>query len=50
MYIALPTHVLKIRAASGVSSLSSSSCALLLMVSGMRLAVAFSIASAMATP
>ena len=50
MYIVVPTHVLKIRAESGVSGSSSPTCALSLMVSGMRLALAFSIPSAMAIP
>ena len=48
MYIVLPTHVLKVRAASGVSGSSSPSCVLSLMVSCMGLASAFPISNAVA--
>ena len=50
MYIAVPTHVLKIRAESRVSGSSSPTCALSLMVSGIRMSLVFAIPSALATP
>ena len=49
-YIVLPTHVLKFRASLGVSDSSSPSCPFFLMVSGMRLVLAFSIPNAVAIP